>query len=110
VEKELETARAAALAGGDPEAAERVRRLRAELEWVRAEENQASADRVVPMAGPYYFNSGCCCFVDGHITGIEIDGGEIRLVRWPDASGEPAPSVLERADLRDVFAAWTASS
>lgn len=106
---ELEAARAAA-SGGDAEAAERVRRLRAELEWVRAEENQASSERVVPMAGPYYFNTGCCCFVDGHITGIEIADGEIRLVRWPDAGGEPAPSVLERADLREVFAACTAST
>lgn len=31
---------------------------------------------------PNYFNSGCCCFVDGDITGIEIAGGEIRLIKW----------------------------
>lgn len=105
VEAMLEAAREArADAPGDAEAEERVRRLRAELEWVRAEENQAFAERVVPMAGPFYFNTGCCCFVDGHITGIEIEGGEIRLVRWPNEEGEPAPSILERADLREVFA------
>jgi predicted phosphodiesterase len=29
-----------------------------------------------------YFNSGCCCFDDGDITGIEIEGGSIRLIKW----------------------------
>lgn len=31
---------------------------------------------------PCYFNSGCCCFIDGDITGLEIDKGMIRLVKW----------------------------
>ena len=31
---------------------------------------------------PCYFNTGCCCFSDGDITGIEISGGFIRLVKW----------------------------
>jgi hypothetical protein len=29
-----------------------------------------------------YFNSGCCCFDDGDITGIEIEAGLIRLIKW----------------------------
>lgn len=29
-----------------------------------------------------YFNSGCCCFDDGDITGIELAAGCIRLVKW----------------------------
>ena len=29
-----------------------------------------------------YFNSGCCCFDDGDITGIEIENGVIRLIKW----------------------------
>jgi UDP-2,3-diacylglucosamine pyrophosphatase LpxH len=29
-----------------------------------------------------YFNTGCCCFSDGDITGIEMEGGKIRLVKW----------------------------
>ena len=29
-----------------------------------------------------YFNSGCCCFDDGDITGIEIEAGMIRLIKW----------------------------
>ncbi|HEX7241805.1 MAG TPA: hypothetical protein VF263_16105 [Longimicrobiaceae bacterium] len=106
VEALLEEARAAlSTAPGDAEAAERVRLLRAELEWVHAEENQTGADRWVPMAGPCYFNAGSCCFVDGHITGIEVADGEIRLIRWPDEERRPAPHVLERASLREVLAA-----
>ena len=31
---------------------------------------------------PYYFNTGCCCFVDGDITGIEIADEKIRLIKW----------------------------
>ena len=31
---------------------------------------------------PSYFNSGCCCFRDGDITGIEITHEKISLVKW----------------------------
>ena len=31
---------------------------------------------------PSYFNSGCCCFRDGDITGIEICKGKILLIKW----------------------------
>ena len=31
---------------------------------------------------PSYFNSGCCCFRDGDITGIEITYEKIILVKW----------------------------
>lgn len=34
------------------------------------------------MVVPSYFNTGCCCFSDGDITGIEIEGDSIRLVKW----------------------------
>jgi len=33
-----------------------------------------------------YFNSGCCCFDDGDITGIEIADGCIRLIKWQYAA------------------------
>jgi len=36
---------------------------------------------------PSYFNTGCCCFSDGDITGIELADGEIRLVKWSTAKG-----------------------
>jgi hypothetical protein len=50
-----------------------------------------------------YFNSGCCAFEDGDITGIEIADGWIRLVRWPDDAGNPKPKILESAALNEVF-------
>jgi hypothetical protein len=31
---------------------------------------------------PSYFNSGCCCFRDGDITGIEITHEKISMVKW----------------------------
>jgi hypothetical protein len=37
-----------------------------------------------PMCAGYgapYFNAGSCVY-DGYITGLEIQGGEIRLARW----------------------------
>lgn len=69
-----------------------------------------------------YFNTGCCVFKDGDITGIEIDGGredtadkegqpaEMRLVKWghsAEAGPEPgrrfARSELESRSLDDIF-------
>ena len=51
---------------------------------------------------PHLFNSGCCCFHDGRITGIELQAGQIRPVLW----GEGVPGgrrVLALADLEAVY-------
>jgi hypothetical protein len=53
---------------------------------------------------PTYFNSGCCCFGDGTITGIEIDGGTIRLVKWSLIQGKPKRIVAEEERLINVAA------
>ncbi|MBI3883705.1 MAG: metallophosphoesterase, partial [Sphingobacteriales bacterium] len=29
-----------------------------------------------------YFNTGCCCYNDGDITGIELADGYMRLIKW----------------------------
>lgn len=42
-----------------------------------------------------YFNTGCCSFSDGDITGIEISGGTMRLVRWPDDKNLPRRKILD---------------
>jgi len=52
---------------------------------------------------PVYFNSGCCSFADGDITGIEISNGEIMLVKW-DAQTKESPQLLESSDICEVFA------
>jgi UDP-2,3-diacylglucosamine pyrophosphatase LpxH len=48
---------------------------------------------------PCYLNSGCCSFEDGDITGIEIETGQVRLVRWSSSTGTPVRSVLDFDDL-----------
>ena len=78
----------------------------AELEWVLSQERQMPGPEGTSIPSkPCHFNTGCCCFYDGDITGIEIAHGEIALIRWPDDTGAPAPKILERAALKDVFAA-----
>lgn len=51
---------------------------------------------------PGYFNSGCCCFSDGDITGIEIEDGIIRLVKWEYDNGVPRRYILEESALADI--------
>jgi hypothetical protein len=48
---------------------------------------------------PSYYNSGCCCFEDGTITGLEIADGFIRLVRWTYIDGIPTRKVAEEESL-----------
>jgi hypothetical protein len=51
---------------------------------------------------PTYFNSGCCCYNDGTITGIEICDGFIRLIKWSLLDGEPARAVAEEETLQSL--------
>ncbi len=53
---------------------------------------------------PCYFNTGCCRFKDGDITGIELEDGELRLVKWGRRAGEIQRNELEAAPLSDFFA------
>lgn len=48
---------------------------------------------------PTYFNTGCCCFSDGDITGIEIANGEIRLIKWTLEEGISSRIILESSPL-----------
>jgi predicted phosphodiesterase len=53
---------------------------------------------------PTYFNSGCCCFDDGTITGIEIMDGFIRLIKWSLVGGKPERIVAEEESLKILAA------
>ena len=64
----------------------------------RALEDQRTFDKMKPT----YFNSGCCCFDDGTITGIEISGGFIRLIKWSLVEGKPERSVAEEESLKSL--------
>jgi len=87
------------LAARNLAAAEEIANLRAELEYARVRE----ARRGFGMERPSYFNTGCCCFADGDVTGLEIVAGEIRLVRWLDDEGRRQSKVLTKMNLEDVF-------
>lgn len=51
-----------------------------------------------------YFNTGCCCFNDGDITGIELEDGNIRLIEWKkDANNVPQRIVLEETGLENLL-------
>jgi UDP-2,3-diacylglucosamine pyrophosphatase LpxH len=84
--------------------AEEIARLRAQLELARAEERGGDPPPT-PIDPPCYFNTGCCSFGDGDVTGIEIADGEMRLVRWPNDAGEALPKVLTKENVADVLEA-----
>jgi predicted phosphodiesterase len=52
---------------------------------------------------PFYFNTGCCCFDDGDITGIEIAEGCIRLIKWHSKESVPQRIMLEEISLEKLF-------
>jgi predicted phosphodiesterase len=52
---------------------------------------------------PYYFNTGCCCYYDGDITGIEIADGMIRLIKWKKKTMNSEREVLEEMKLSDLL-------
>ena len=60
---------------------------------------------VIPDFNGYldtYFNTGCCCFDDGDITGIEIEDEYIRLIKWKYRDKVSERSVLEECKLADL--------
>ena len=65
----------------------------------RKREGQVMPDFTTYKAS--YFNTGCCCFDDGDITGIEIAGEVIRLIKWEDNNGKQVRLVLEETFLVD---------
>ncbi|MCX2574568.1 metallophosphoesterase [Pedobacter sandarakinus] len=95
-------------------------RLYLELQQANASHNQAliaqlNAELKLTVAAgadppelktykPGYFNSGCCCFSDGDITGIEIENGFIRLIKWSfKKSGSPERILLEEMPLDNLL-------
>ncbi len=97
IEREL-----AALRASPPVDREKAAALRSEYEYARAEERRL--DPPTPVVPPCYFNTGCCSYGDGDVTGLELADGEIRLVRWSCSDGAPARLVLASDSLADVLA------
>jgi predicted phosphodiesterase len=88
--------------GGGPEA-EALALARAE--WAQAERERVARQRPEELKSPSYFNTGCCSYGDGDVTGIEISGGKIRLVRWLDDEAAPTFKQLAEEPLRDILSA-----
>ena len=85
----------------DPKEAEALRLAR--VEWAKAEHERLKHQKPIPMETPCYFNTGCCSFGDGDITGIEISGGHIRLVRWPARPDTSREELVPALPLTEVF-------
>lgn len=71
----------------------------------RIQRSEDPTGKVFQNIKPSYFNTGCCCYDDGDITGIEISEGEIRLVKWTSKQGTITRIVLEGASLEKLSAA-----
>ena len=50
---------------------------------------------------PIYFNTGCCSYGNGNITGIEISQGKLRLIEW--LKGEKECKILNEKPLEEIF-------
>jgi len=96
-----------------------IEKLYQELEIARAQNDQEAinetkaqitnrenkGDKIPNFTGylDTYFNSGCCCFDDGDITGIELENGCIRLVKWQYTLNKASERlVLEESKLEDL--------
>jgi hypothetical protein len=52
---------------------------------------------------PSYYNTGCCCFSDGDITGIEIEDGYIRLIKWHQENNNSVRDILEEITFKKLL-------
>jgi hypothetical protein len=60
------------------------------LDWVRPDgpallTGHTHVARFAALGAPAYYNTGCC-IVPGQITGLELDRGQLSLVRWTGES------------------------
>ncbi|MBI3717414.1 MAG: metallophosphoesterase [Sphingobacteriales bacterium] len=79
-------------------------RQRLQLEIVSRKHDYNHVDKNYHSAKPTYFNTGCCCFSDGDITGIEIADGMIRLIKWSyDENKNSVKSILEEIALEQLI-------
>lgn len=108
LEARLNAAREAPDAGS-PAGRDRTRDLEQRVARRRAEHPPCNDPADTGALRGCYFNTGCCRFADGDITGMEIEDGMLRLIKWTSGSGRKEPPltrmVLEEGALTDLFAA-----
>lgn len=78
-----------------------IAKLNAEIQFRQQEYDYVSGNYIDMK--PFYFNSGCCCFSDGDITGIEMAEGMIRLIKWKSKDNLSVREVLEEMKLSDLL-------
>lgn len=83
-----------------PDFTEKVQQLREDIK-IRVRKYPPCNDSI--KSRPCYFNTGCCRYADGDITGIELADGEIRLIKWSIVQGAGERAVLEAAPLSEVL-------
>ena len=93
LEKELGT-----LIASDPKDSEAIAAKQKEVEE-RREKYPPCND--TEKTTPAYFNTGCCKFDDGDITGIELEDGELRLIKW--SHDDKRRIVLEKSSLKAIL-------
>ena len=76
--------------------------LEDEMSWRSVEDTHIAEDYL--NIKPVYYNTGCCCFSDGDITGIEIADGHIRLVEWKEQDEKSKRIVLQESKLEALIA------
>jgi predicted phosphodiesterase len=76
--------------------------LEKEIATRRFEYTHVSQDYI--KMKPTYFNSGCCCYSDGDITGIEIQEDCIRLIKWHSKDGTPQRIILNDSNFEELLA------
>jgi predicted phosphodiesterase len=74
--------------------------LEEQIQW-RSKESEISPDYL--NMRPTYFNTGCCCYADGDITGVEIEGSCIRLIKWKKKRQTSARHILEETKLETLL-------
>jgi predicted phosphodiesterase len=80
---------------------EMIASLQKEIELRKFEYTNVSEDYL--KLKPTYFNSGCCCFSDGDITGIEIEENCFRLIKWHSKQGTPKRIILEESPIEELL-------
>ncbi len=78
-----------------------VQKLNKEIRFRQEEYDYVSSN--YSKMKPFYFNTGCCCYSDGDITGIEIADGMIRLIKWKNKDNNSIREVLEEMKLSDLL-------
>jgi predicted phosphodiesterase len=94
-----------ALAENNPEWA---KAIADEIEWRKKTQNEIPSNYL--KIKPSYFNSGCCCYSDGDITGIEIADEHVRLVKWKMKDGISQRTILEQSSLLRIVTALSQRS